>query len=313
LYAYPNVAPDNYVGFWDLIAFADHYNGNTDLDVFDLTGDGLIDVEDKTVFCSNWHVGEHVEAECLLSNISSSSAESKNAIDAELSYRISENKTEKDETIIRLLCDSNDGVKYFNANISASSLEYMKIEKGEALNQFSSELFYIVEQSPSEPSSKIVTFAIFGDEEITGSSSELIKIVIKQDPSSISDKLCEIQNIVLAKSSENISKKEDIQVSYNPKEKTPQVSVLYQNYPNPFNPNTTISYYLHKEGHVSLKIYNVKGELIKTLVNGHKTPGRYSVEWNGKSIDKASVCSGIYFYQLNCSGNSFVKKMILLR
>jgi hypothetical protein len=80
-----------------------------------------------------------------------------------------------------------------------------------------------------------------------------------------------------------------------------------QNYPNPFNPSTTIRYELPKTADVSLKIFNVLGQEMVSLVNDQRAPGSYQVQWN------ANVPSGIYFYRLEAGGFVETKKMILLR
>ncbi len=83
---------------------------------------------------------------------------------------------------------------------------------------------------------------------------------------------------------------------------------LEQNYPNPFNPTTTIGYQLSKGGFVSLKIYDVLGRLVKTLVNEKKSEGSYSVQFYGSNL-----ASGVYFYKLYAGSFVSTKKMILLR
>lgn len=85
--------------------------------------------------------------------------------------------------------------------------------------------------------------------------------------------------------------------------------LLSQNYPNPFNPNTTINYQLKKAGYVELKIYNVKGQLVDTLVKDNQNTGNYSVIWDAKGIS-----SGVYFYQISVDGKSTkTKKAINLK
>ena len=88
---------------------------------------------------------------------------------------------------------------------------------------------------------------------------------------------------------------------------------LYNNYPNPFNPTTTIKYSVPKNSDVKLRVYNMMGQLIKTLVNESKAPGFYYIEWNGTNENDSKVASGIYFYRFE-SGN-FVEnnKMILIK
>lgn len=83
---------------------------------------------------------------------------------------------------------------------------------------------------------------------------------------------------------------------------------LEQNYPNPFNPSTTIRYSLPEASEVSLKIYNVLGMEVATLVNQQQTSGQYEA-----SFDASRLASGIYFYTLETSGVSISKKMMLLK
>ncbi len=83
---------------------------------------------------------------------------------------------------------------------------------------------------------------------------------------------------------------------------------LMQNYPNPFNPSTNITFDLNKSSIVNLTIYNILGQKIQTLINGFKSPGRYSVLWKADSFP-----SGIYFYRLKTNDKFFTKKMILLK
>jgi hypothetical protein len=90
---------------------------------------------------------------------------------------------------------------------------------------------------------------------------------------------------------------------------------LAQNYPNPFNPVTTIRYSIEQPGHVSLKIYNVAGGLIKTLVEENQQPvsGGYTIVWNGTNTAGMPVSSGIYFYKITAKGFCRTKKMVLLK
>lgn len=92
-----------------------------------------------------------------------------------------------------------------------------------------------------------------------------------------------------------------------------QKSVLNQNYPNPFNPETTINFKLSDHGNVKLNIYNVKGQLIKTLANENKASGDYSIKWDGKDNNGKKVASGIYLYKIKSGNFSSTKKMILLK
>lgn len=87
---------------------------------------------------------------------------------------------------------------------------------------------------------------------------------------------------------------------------------LYQNYPNPFNPSTVISYQLPVSGNVSLKVYDVLGNEVATLVDEYKPAGKYEVEFLQTSSIK-NPASGIYFYQLHAGDFIQTKKMLLLK
>jgi hypothetical protein len=90
-------------------------------------------------------------------------------------------------------------------------------------------------------------------------------------------------------------------------------SMLSQNYPNPFNPTTNIAYNVAKAGKVSLEVYNVKGQLVKTLVNANQNVGGHTVVWNGDNNNGSKVSSGIYFYKLSNAGRNEMKKMVLMK
>ncbi len=88
---------------------------------------------------------------------------------------------------------------------------------------------------------------------------------------------------------------------------------LGQNYPNPFNPWTTISYQLPERVFVSLKVYNVLGELVRTLQEGKRPAGRHTVQWDGEDNSGRFVASGVYFYRITAGNFSKTGKMLLIR
>ncbi|MEW6686987.1 MAG: T9SS type A sorting domain-containing protein, partial [Candidatus Edwardsbacteria bacterium] len=93
----------------------------------------------------------------------------------------------------------------------------------------------------------------------------------------------------------------------------PLVFSLGQAYPNPFSNQATIKYQLPKESDVSLKIYNIAGQLVKTLVNENVGAGFYTCPWDGKNESGKPVASGVYFYRLQAGDFTVTKKMIILR
>ena len=90
----------------------------------------------------------------------------------------------------------------------------------------------------------------------------------------------------------------------------PSEYALFQNYPNPFNPSTQISFDIPKAEFVTLRVYNLLGQDVKTMINQSMVPGRYTVEWNGNDMLNNDVASGVYFYEL--SGESFISRMKML-
>ncbi|MDZ4122541.1 MAG: choice-of-anchor J domain-containing protein, partial [Candidatus Cloacimonadaceae bacterium] len=91
------------------------------------------------------------------------------------------------------------------------------------------------------------------------------------------------------------------------------ITELKGNFPNPFNPETTIRYSVADNSPVTLEIYNVKGQLVKTLVNEIKASGNHSVVWNGKDNRGTNVGSGVYFYKMRAGKFSSTRKMILMK
>lgn len=86
-----------------------------------------------------------------------------------------------------------------------------------------------------------------------------------------------------------------------------------RSYPNPFNPQTTIAYWLSERGPVSLRIYDVKGRLVRTLVNEYKTAGEHTVQWDGWDEGRTTASSGVYFVRVDSRGQVQTSKIVLLK
>ena len=94
---------------------------------------------------------------------------------------------------------------------------------------------------------------------------------------------------------------------------TPQEFSLSQNYPDPFNPSTTIRYALSEDAHVTLKIYNMLGQLVATLVDENQSAGYREVVWSGSNEFGQKVASGIYIYRMTAGSFEDSKRMLLLK
>ena len=100
-----------------------------------------------------------------------------------------------------------------------------------------------------------------------------------------------------------------------PKAVLPKAFALSQNYPNPFNPSTTIAFDIPegKEAYVRLNVYNIRGQMLRTLVNETMDEGSYKIEWDGKDNNGRYVSSGVYFYRIQAGEFSKTRKMVVLK
>lgn len=88
---------------------------------------------------------------------------------------------------------------------------------------------------------------------------------------------------------------------------------LSQNFPNPFNTSTIIKYNLPQNGNILIKIYDIVGREITTLINQEQMQGEYYILWNGKNSYGKNVASGVYLYETKFNNQSFIKKMLIIR
>ncbi len=106
-----------------------------------------------------------------------------------------------------------------------------------------------------------------------------------------------------------------IQVAFDPSavREVPATMALSQNHPNPFNPSTLISFNLPQAGQAVLRVFDVQGRLVDTLLEEDLPAGAHHVVWNGTGTDGSTVPSGVYFYRVEAEGNMLTKKMLLLK
>jgi hypothetical protein len=93
----------------------------------------------------------------------------------------------------------------------------------------------------------------------------------------------------------------------------PTQMALYQNYPNPFNPKTRIAFDLPRAGSVCLRVYNIKGRVVRTLIDGTMAAGRHEMAWDGTAGDGSEVSSGVYLYRIQTEFETYSRKMTLIR
>ena len=93
----------------------------------------------------------------------------------------------------------------------------------------------------------------------------------------------------------------------------PDYYALEQNYPNPFNPSTSIRYQIKESGWVSLSIYNIRGQMIRNLINQNLQAGDYNIEWDGRDENGLIVPSGTYIYSLDINGFKAFRRMTMAK
>jgi len=121
-------------------------------------------------------------------------------------------------------------------------------------------------------------------------------------------KACWFPNEIIAEQWQNFVQGLPITINNYSIQTLPENIILHQNDPNPFNPSTKIKYEIKGSKHVSIKIYNLSGQYIETLLDELQTTGKHEITWKPKGIP-----GGIYFYQLKAGGFSEIKKLILER
>jgi hypothetical protein len=102
-------------------------------------------------------------------------------------------------------------------------------------------------------------------------------------------------------------------VGVDEKHHLPLRTELNCNYPNPFNPETQLQFSLAEPGVVKIDVYNLQGQLIKTLTNAYYPSGRYTVVWDGSDSDNKQVGSGIYFYRMKTKDYIETRRMSLIK
>ncbi|HPM03852.1 MAG TPA: FlgD immunoglobulin-like domain containing protein, partial [Candidatus Cloacimonadota bacterium] len=90
-------------------------------------------------------------------------------------------------------------------------------------------------------------------------------------------------------------------------------TALNGNYPNPFNPSTSISFSLKNNSKVKIAIYNVKGELVKELLDKNMQAGKHSIVWDGKNTNHKTVSAGIYLLRMISNDYQSTRKMIMIK
>ncbi|MDH4222589.1 MAG: cohesin domain-containing protein, partial [candidate division Zixibacteria bacterium] len=322
-----DVTYDGQVYFEDLVIFAETFgevagesNYVAEFDIgptYDMTPAGIpttdnsIDFEDLVIFALNYmEVGNQKIVGRELARTASG--------ELGLSLNLSAEKIKLGSTfdVSISLVNNPDTVKsiHFVVPYDSSELEFVSISRSYELIDSSYTLFFYGKDVEHKVD---VSLAVLGGSTpITGSGEIAVitfKLVKNVNPN-LAFSLVDLRD----GSGNTLDAEENYE--YTEIGTLPGTYGLNQNFPNPFNPVTTIPFSLktrdlNSSGYIpaSLKIYNIKGQLVKTLFEEEKLAGDYSIIWDGKDTSGNEVASGIYFYRLKALDYSETKKMILLR
>jgi hypothetical protein len=172
---------------------------------------------------------------------------------------------------------------------------------------------FIAEYKDDKQGNLTVLLYNLSNDPISPGKGNILSLPVTVSPNVTNNIKLEIDEIVLADQNAVEIPVDDGKAS------VPQAFELSQNYPNPFNPNTTIKFTLSAPKDdgttlpTTLKIYNVLGEVVRTLVDEPMSPGVHHKIWNGRDDQGNQVASGIYFYRLRAGKFSETKKMVLLK
>ncbi len=296
---------DQYVDVNDLSLLADHWHiYNTALDwddIYDLVADGYIDVNDLSVMADHWHEGTpaqlppgpNAEAEVIMEYTAGSSPD-------QLVVEISATKV------------NNLSGYEFTLSYDADRLTFLEASGGELLNSLGGETPVLLSISTSGELKLANVIARAREETAPEGDGLIARINFRMEGKDADLKLDDIIFMDVNGTKDVIPSPTGV----NPLHiggLVPRVYSLNQNYPNPFNPTTQIMYGLPKDSQVELKVFNIMGQEVTTLVNGWQKAGYRSIVWDGRDSSGHPVASGVYFYRLEAGEFNSIKKMVLLK
>ncbi|MBI2504702.1 MAG: T9SS type A sorting domain-containing protein [Candidatus Latescibacteria bacterium] len=295
---------DNKVGFDDFFVLADRFGltaGDEGFDpAFDLRPDNRIDFDDFFVFADNF--GKAIEGAAkvlpVLAGLNTSARLDLNA--GSTLPRIGEELT--------VAVDMADFVEVkgygFSVNYDPSVLEFVRVASENTLLGESK----LAQPQVADKADGSVAIVAYGQ---TATEGNLGVSLVFRTKAEIENSWIELTEAQLQDGSYGLNQVASLgQVQVQTR---PEVYHLADNYPNPFNPETTLKYQLPEAADVKLEVYNVVGQVVRTLVANHQDAGRYVVQWDAANDNGQPLSSGIYFYHIQAGDFQKTKKMLLLK
>ena len=225
-----------------------------------------------------------------------------------------------DTLSVDILVDSNAVIHGFEIILDYDEdlLDVLEVTEGELMNGSGHSTFWFVVATSD---SVHVNDAILGPAEVNG-PGQLFRVKFEAEAEGQSGLIFKVVDIRDMTNTTIPSKPINGHISIGPtsvkdedsiQSYLPEEYFLAQNYPNPFNPGTQIEYSLPQETFVSLKVYNINGQLIRTLVTEVQAPGVKIIHWDGKDDRGTNVASGVYFYAIKTENFFQTNRMLLLK
>ncbi len=319
-YMLGDVDADGIVYFGDLAIFAGTYDTKQGdaayLPVFDIgptvsnssedipTTDNKVDFEDLVIFAMNYMVASYAKplagpSEKVSGDLGLIFTGATDSIPLGNQYQVRVSLVNNQDTVKSI---------HFILSYDSTQVRFIDARRSYHLVDSAQPVFFYGKDTLG---SVDVSFALLGaNAPITGSGEIALitfELAHKRTQPDFSFSLVDLRDV----SGQSLDVSEDPGNGGNPQ--IPTAFHLNQNYPNPFNAWTQISYDLPKSGEVSLRIYNIKGELVRELMNEYTPAGRHSITWDGKNKEGLFTASGIYFYQIVSEGFAETRKMIFVK
>jgi hypothetical protein len=297
---------DDSVGFDDFFIFADNF-GMTAADVgfepaFDLVADAKIDFGDFFLFADNFGRRAKAVAGKVVPAMAGLNTDARLYLDAG-----SELPAVGEEIVLNVNLADYAEMKGYGVTVGfdAGVLEFVRAtSESNLLGEGDLATPQVIAQMEGE-----VSIAAFGEAATEGALEMNLVFRAKTE---IEDSYVEVTGSEIRDASYGVNAvalPAPVQI-----QTRPEAYALGNNYPNPFNPATTIKYALPEAASVQLEVYNVVGQVVRTLVAGQQAAGRYVIQWDATNDHGQSLSSGIYFYRLQAGGEFLeVKKMLLLK
>jgi hypothetical protein len=294
---------DNKVGFDDFFVLADRFGltaGDEGFDsAFDLRPDNRIDFDDFFVFADNFGKGIEGSAKTVpvLAGLNSDTRLDLNA--GSTLPRIGE-----ELTVAVDLADFVEVKGYgFSVNYDPSVLEFVRATGDNTLGESK-----LAQPQVANKADGTVAVAAYGQ---TATQGNLGVSLVFRAKAEIENSNIDVTEAMLQDGSYDLNQVASlgtVQV-----QTRPEIFGLADNYPNPFNPETTLKYQLPEAADVKLEVYNVVGQVVRTLVASHQNAGRYVAQWDATNDNGQPLSSGIYFYHIQAGDFQKTKKMLLLK